>query len=56
MVTYNSVVCLGRKISTKNSKLVKSLGGCIKLGEGPHLAPGPPVEQPWFTQTFLLKE
>ena len=53
MVTYNSVVCLDRKISTKNSKLVKSLGGRIKLGGGPHPAPGPPVEQPWSTPTLL---
>ena len=47
MVT-SLLVCLGRKIITKNSKLVKSLGGRIKLGEGPHPASGPSVEQPWF--------
>ena len=46
MVTSLSV-CLGRKISIKNSKLAKFLGGRINLSGGPHPAPGPPVEQPW---------
>ena len=44
MVTSLSA-CLGRKIRTKNSTLVKFLGG------GPHPAPGPPVEQPCFSIT-----
>ena len=45
MVTSLSA-CLGRKIRTKKFYTGKVSGGRIKLGGGPHPAPGPPVEQP----------